>query len=361
MRNGSDGFLCRAYNAMIIVIMISLCLKKGKSKSNVTSKCDIFEGEWVYDDSYPLYDTSSCRFVQSEFDCRQNGRPDKLYLKYRWQPTACTLPRFNGQEFLRRIKGKKILLIGDSISLNQWQSLACMLHASAPQSKFTIQHNGGFSSFLLQDYNTSIVLSRNALLVDLVQEKIGKVLKLDSIQSEKSWLGYDVLIFNSWHWWLHKGHKQPWDYIQHGNRTRRNMDHMIAFKKALNTWSKWIDTNINPDITKVFFQGMSPPHYNGNEWNESGSSCKGQNEPVNGKKYRGDGGSELGVGLVKKVIAKMKVVDVKLLDITRLSQLRKDGHPSLYYTNPINQGNDCSHWCLPGVPDTWNLLFYTLL
>lgn len=35
---------------------------------------------------------------------------------------------------LRRWKGKKILFVGDSISLNQWESLACMLRAAAPAS-----------------------------------------------------------------------------------------------------------------------------------------------------------------------------------------------------------------------------------
>ncbi|EFH58707.1 hypothetical protein ARALYDRAFT_896717 [Arabidopsis lyrata subsp. lyrata] len=43
---------------------------------------------------------------------------------------------------------------------------------------------------------------------------------------------------------------------------------------------------------------------------------------------------------------------------------RKDGHPSLYYHGPLGPAplhrQDCSHWCLPGVPDTWNELFYAL-
>lgn len=56
-----------------------------------------------------------------------------------------------------------------------------------------------------------------------------------------------------------------------------------------------------------------------------------------------------------------------LLDITTLSELRKDGHPSIYSgsLSPAQKANpeisDCSHWCLPGVPDTWNILFYTAL
>jgi hypothetical protein len=58
--------------------------------------------------------------------------------------------RFNGQEFLRRWKGKKILFVGDSISLNQWESLACMLHAAAPASKVAYARGNPVSSVTFQ-------------------------------------------------------------------------------------------------------------------------------------------------------------------------------------------------------------------
>ena len=54
------------------------------------------------------------------------------------------------------------------------------------------------------------MLSRNAFLVDLVDTEEGRVLKLDSIENGNTWKGYDMLIFNTWHWWLHKGSKQPY-------------------------------------------------------------------------------------------------------------------------------------------------------
>jgi len=66
-----------------------------------------------------------------------------------------------------------------------------------------------------------------------------------------------------------------------------------------------------------------------------------------------------GVDIVKEVISKMEK-PVQLLDITLLTQLRRDGHPSIY-TGRGTSFNDCSHWCLAGVPDIWNEIFYALL
>jgi len=51
---------------------------------------------------------------------------------------------------------------------------------------------------------------------------------------------------------------------------------------------------------------------------------------------------------------------VYLLDITFLTQLRIDGHPSIY-TGKGTSYEDCSHWCLAGAPDAWNQILYAVL
>lgn len=56
--------------------------------------CDVFDGDWVWDDSYPLYQSEDCLFLDVGFRCSENGRPDKFYSKWRWQPRTCNLPRF---------------------------------------------------------------------------------------------------------------------------------------------------------------------------------------------------------------------------------------------------------------------------
>ena len=111
------------------------------------------------------------------------------------------------------------------------------------------------------------------------------------------------------------------------------------------------------------------------EWpNPVSRNCYGETAPVVGlnSTATATAGQQASSGqdqVIQAVLRGMRS-PVRLLDITALSAMRKDAHPSVYSgdltpaqrANPGAGGSvDCSHWCLPGLPDTWNQLFYTLL
>lgn len=93
----------------------------------------------------------------------------------------------------------------------------------------------------------------------------------------------------------------------------------------------------------------------GQEWG-SKSNCLGEQQPINGSTY--PSGRPKAARIVDNVLRTLKK-PVYLLDVTTLSQLRKDAHPSRYTSDHV--GADCTHWCLPGLPDTWNQLLYAAL
>ncbi|KAG2552482.1 hypothetical protein PVAP13_9KG464500 [Panicum virgatum] len=107
--------------------------KQETAKSNMdfarsdAAQCDVSDGSWVFDESYPLYESNSCPFIDEGFSCQANGRMDKSYMKMRWQPKHCNVPRFDARKMLEMLRGKRLVFVGDSINRNQWESMMCLL------------------------------------------------------------------------------------------------------------------------------------------------------------------------------------------------------------------------------------------
>ncbi|KAH9626804.1 hypothetical protein KSS87_001963 [Heliosperma pusillum] len=200
--------------------------------SNDTSSCDIFDGRWVHDKSYPIYPPGSCPFID-KFSCFDHGRSDLGYLSYRWQPRGCDIPRFDGVKMLEMLKGKRLVFVGDSLNRNMCLSL---------------------------DYNCSIINIGAPFLVD--QDMHQGTLRLDKLQHQASeYNDADFLIFNTGHWWNPVKANNGENFFQEGDFVHSKLDLEEAYEKALHTWAKWVDRNVNKNKTRVFFAGLSAAHF----------------------------------------------------------------------------------------------------
>ncbi|KAM7258204.1 hypothetical protein ACFE04_013945 [Oxalis oulophora] len=66
-------------------------------------------------------------WVRYHGTCQGNGKPAKEYDSWRWKPSECELPRFDGKKFLELTRGKTLAFIGDSVARNHMESIMFLL------------------------------------------------------------------------------------------------------------------------------------------------------------------------------------------------------------------------------------------
>ncbi|XP_026439418.1 protein trichome birefringence-like 2 [Papaver somniferum] len=349
------------------------------TSSNFSSDCDIFEGEWVMaKDPKPYYAPGSCPYLETRsFDCQGNGRPEDEYLKWEWQwqshprNAGCrnNLPSFlNATDFLERLRGKKLVFVGDSLNRNMYMSMACILWNAIPHKKRIVRSNGDFTTFY-KDYNCTMAFVWSAFLVSNVgvSKSRQETVRLDLIdeQAASAYRDADVLVFDSGHWWVPKKTNNGVNFFKEGDNLYPQLDVNEAYRKGLTTWRKWVDKHIDSNKTQVVFRGFSPTHFKGT-WT-TGRGCNLATKPIpSNETYIKP--QPIQLEILENALRKMKT-HVLYLNISKLSYYRADAHPSVYrnvfknytFQERIEASQDCSHWCLPGVPDTWNELLYAAL
>ncbi|XAR73703.1 hypothetical protein NMG60_11007767 [Bertholletia excelsa] len=357
----------------------------GKSAGGSTSRCNLFAGKWVYDnESQPLYSGKKCSFMDDGMACEKYGRPNLTYLHWRWQPHGCDLPRFDAAAVLGMLRGKRLVFVGDSLNRNQWVSMVCLLEKSIPPALKSVnfEFNNSLLTFKATEYNATIDFYWAPLLVESNCDDPGyhrlteRIIRVNSIEKHaQHWIDADILVFNSYLWWRWLQVK----VLKEGSfgspdRVWEEMGMVPTYEMVLKTWSDWLEVHADRTKTKVFFVSSSPTHANAEYWGKpAGLNCYNETEPIMDQGYWGRDSDPEMMRMVEAAVTRLRDrgLEAHVLNITQLSEYRKDGHSSIFrkYWDPLTKEQldhpqsyaDCTHWCLPGVPDVWNQLLYARL
>ncbi|CAH8390816.1 unnamed protein product [Eruca vesicaria subsp. sativa] len=341
--------------------------------------CNYAKGKWVVDNHRPLYSGSRCKqWLASMWACRLMQRTDFAFERLRWQPKDCSMEEFEGSKFLKRMQNKTLAFVGDSLGRQQFQSMMCMITGGkerldvldvGPEFGFITPQGGarpGGWAYRFPETNTTVLYTWSSTLCDIEPLNISDPLTEHAMHLDRppAFLRQylhkiNVLVMNTGHHW-NRGKLNGNRWVMHLNGRPNTNKKLAALGNAKNftihSTVSWVSSQLpNHPGLKAFYRSLSPRHFVGGEWN-TGGSCNNTTPMSIGKEVLQEESSDYSAGHA------VKGTGVKLLDITALSHVRDEGHISRFSISGASKGvQDCLHWCLPGVPDTWNEILFAMI
>ncbi|XP_071712036.1 protein trichome birefringence-like 19 [Rutidosis leptorrhynchoides] len=368
---------------LIILTVVHLYLPVNKYPiftNDNSHKCDVFSGEWIPNPDAPYYNNRTCWAIHEHQNCQKYGRPDSDFMKWRWKPDGCDLPIFNPYDFLEIVRDKSLAFVGDSVGRNQMQSLICLLSSVEYPIDKSKTKDENFKHWYYVSYNFTLATFWSPFLVK--SEDAGfdgpthnGLFNVYLDEFNEKWTtqidDFDYLSINLGHWFW-----RPMIYYINSQIIGCRFCGLVNVTHSSMTFGyrHSIRTAFNAINSRENFKGITilrtfaPNHFEGGEWNTGGNCLrkkpyKRDEIPLNGLNL------ELYMAQIEEFrrgeeMGKKRGLKYRLLDITKATLLRPDGHPSRYGHLPnanVTLYNDCVHWCLPGPIDTWNdFLLHTL-
>ncbi|XP_028797675.1 protein trichome birefringence-like 13 [Neltuma alba] len=340
--------------------------------------CDYSDGSWVYDSkaASARYD-HTCKEIFKGWNCRLGNKSNAGdIVKWRWKPNRCDLPEFDPLGFFRDYRDTSIGFVGDSLNRNMFVSLFCTLKSVSNEVK-KWRPAGADRGFTFLQYNLTIAYHRTNLLARYGRwsananggalESLGykEGFRVDVDIPESTWAQapsfHDILIFNTGHWWWAPSKfdpvKSPMLFFNKGQPVIPPLPPDRGLDLVLEHMISYVEERAKSNAVK-FLRTQSPRHFEGGDWDQGGSCPRLQplsTEQVENLFSVNNSGTNVETRLVNEHLNKaLSGSSFVVLDITHLSEFRADAHPS---TAGGKKHDDCMHWCLPGLTDTWNDLF----
>ncbi|CAO2827805.1 unnamed protein product [Amaranthus hypochondriacus] len=135
----------------------------------------------------------------------------------------------------------------------------------------------------------------------------------------------------------------------------------VGLDKVLRQMILYVESKTRRGSIRIF-RTQSPRHFEGGDWDQGGFCPRLKplvSQEVEGLFSVKNNKTNVETRLVNDHLYKaLKGSSFHVLNITHMSEFRADAHPS---NVGEKKHDDCMHWCLPGITDTWNDLFVAYL